>query len=275
MGIRNVNRKPAVAGAFYPASPQTLAETITDLSDDAAPRVEAIGLIAPHAGYAYSGSVAGAVISRVRLEGTVIILGPNHTGLGAPFSLWPDDDWETPLGGVAIDEELRQALLENSVYLKEDTLAHLREHSLEVQIPFLQHFKPDVKIIPIVLGGAAPDDYQALGREIARVLTATKRRVTIIASSDMTHYEPQSTAERKDKLAIEAVLRLDAAVLTSRLAEHRITMCGYAPVLTLIAAAKELGATGGELVRYQTSGDVSGDYGSVVGYAGIIIRRKS
>ena len=268
-----MNRKSIVAGTFYPASPQTLAKTIADIVDDAIPKAEAIGLVSPHAGYVYSGPVAGAAFSQVKLENTVIMLGPNHTGQGAPFSIWPGDAWETPLGSVAIDDPLRQALLKNSALLAEDTAAHLREHSLEVQLPFLQHFKPDVKIVPIVLGRASPHDYQLLGCEIARTVTALGQRTTILASSDMNHYEPHAATERKDKLAIEAILRLDAAELVRRIAEHRITMCGYAPTLTLIAAAQCLGATAGELWRYQTSGDASGDYGSVVGYAGIIIRR--
>ena len=268
-----MNRKPVVAGTFYPASPRALVATVTDMTDDSASKIEAIGLISPHAGYMYSGQVAGVVISRIKIEDTVIILGPNHTGHGAPFSLWPGDAWETPLGSVAIDDVLRRNLLKNSTLLKEDTGAHMHEHSIEVQIPFLQYLKPEVQIIPIVLGGATPDDYQALGLEIAGVLANTGKCATILASSDMTHYEPRSAAERKDKLAIEAILQLDATMLVDRLTEYNITMCGYAPALTLIAAASKLGATTGELVRYQTSGDTSGDYESVVGYAGIVIRR--
>ncbi len=268
-----MNRKPAVAGAFYPSSPQAAATMLAGMVDATAPKIEAIGFVSPHAGYVYSGQVAGAAISRIMPEDTFIILGPNHTGLGAPFSLWPGSDWESPLGNVAIDSVLRQELLKNSAYLTEDTSAHLREHSIEVQIPFLQYLKPDVKIVPIVLGMATADDYSAFGREIARLLAASKHRAVILASSDMTHYEPRSNAERKDKLAIEAIIRLDSEELKNRLAKHHITMCGYAPVLALIAAARQLGAVAGELVRYQTSGDVSGDNESVVGYAGIIIRR--
>jgi len=268
-----MNRKPSVAGAFYPSAPHAVTTMIAGMVDASAPKTEAIGLISPHAGYTYSGQVAGATVSRIIPEDTFIILGPNHTGLGAPFSLWPGGDWETPLGNVAIDDALRQALLKNSAYLAEDTSAHLREHSIEVQIPFLQHLKPDVKIVPIALGMATADDYSAFGCEIARVLAATKHRAVILASSDMTHYEPRLSAEQKDKLAIEAILQLNSKELVNRLAKHNITMCGYAPVLALIAAARQLGATSGELVRYQTSGDTSGDYNSVVGYAGIIIRR--
>jgi AmmeMemoRadiSam system protein B len=266
-----MNRKPAVAGAFYPASPQALREMIAGMVNETAPKTAAFGLVCPHAGYVYSGPVAGATISRIEFEETFIILGPNHTGLGAPFSLWPGDAWETPLGDVAIDNELRQALLDGSDYLEADAVAHMREHSIEVQLPFLQYFKKDVKIVPIVLGGGAPDDYQALGQEIAAVLRQSGRKAVILASSDMTHYEPQASAERKDKLAVEAILELDAGALVSRITEHDISMCGYAPVLTLMAAARGMGASSGELVRYQTSGETSGDYSAVVGYAGIII----
>jgi len=269
-----MNRKPAVAGAFYPASPQSLSKTVSSMVDNEATKVEAVGLVLPHAGYVYSGPVAGATISRVQLEDTCILLGPNHTGYGVPFSLWPDDAWETPLGCVAIDDKLRQELLTNSAYLANDAAAHIREHSLEVQLPFLQHLKPNIKIVPIVLGGGTPGDYQALGQEIARVLSATGQRATIIASSDMTHYEPHSVAEGKDKLAIKAIIDLDAEALVACITEHNITMCGYAPTLTLIAAAKGLGANTGELIHYQTSGDTSGDYQSVVGYAGIVVRRE-
>ena len=164
-------------------------------------------------------------------------------------------------------------ILKNSSYLTSDMGAHMREHSLEVQLPFLQYLKPGVKIIPIVLGMATTDDYQAIGRELAQAITATGQSATIIASSDLTHYEPHHVAERKDRLVIDAILALDAAMLIRYITEYHITMCGYAPVLALIAAAKALGATTGELIRYQTSGDASGDYQSVVGYAGITIRR--
>jgi len=268
-------RKPAVAGAFYPADPQTLSEMVTGMVDELATKTEVVGFVSPHAGYVYSGQVAGAVISRVSLGDTCIMLGPNHTGLGKPFSLWSGDDWETPMGQVAIDETLRQELLSNSAYLAGDTDAHRHEHSLEVQLPFLQHFKPGIKIVPIILGSSTPDDYQSLGEELANVISASERHTTILVSSDMTHYESQSSAEHKDKLAIEAVLALNGEALVNRIAEFNITMCGYAPTLVLIAAAKKLGATTGELIRYQTSGDTSGNYQSVVGYAGIIIRRTT
>lgn len=268
-----MNRKPAVAGTFYPASPKALEKMIAAMVDPAAHKTPVVGLISPHAGYVYSGPVAGDTISHIKFEETFIIMGPNHTGLGAPYSVWPGEDWETPLGSVGIDYELRKYLLDNSAYLTEDTAAHLREHSIEVQLPFLQHFKKSFKIVPIVLGGGTPVDYDAIGREIAHAILATRRRAVIMASSDMTHYEPQESAERKDNLAIQAILKLDAKELFSRLTQYCISMCGYAPALVLLAAAKELGANSAELVRYQTSGETSGDYNAVVGYAGIIIKK--
>jgi AmmeMemoRadiSam system protein B len=267
-------RKPAVAGAFYPASKEALGKTLSGMIDRSAEKTDAVGLISPHAGYVYSGPVAGATISRVTFQETFIILGPNHTGLGEEFSLWSGDAWETPLGTVEIDNDLRQNLLTHSRFLKNDTAAHLREHSIEVQLPFLQFvYRREFKIVPIVLGGGSPADYRTLGQEVAQVLRETGKRAVILASSDMTHYEPQESASRKDKMAIEAVLKLDAAELVDRLVRYNISMCGYAPALVLIAAARELGASYAELVKYQTSGDVTGDFHAVVGYAGIIVKK--
>ena len=268
-------RKPVVAGSFYPASPSQLEEMITGMVDDSAPREEVVGLICPHAGYIYSGPVAGAAISRIRFTDTFIIMGPNHTGLGKPFSIMTSGTWETPLGNVEIDAELAQKLAGNSSYLEEDVNAHLREHSVEVQIPFLQHFKKDIRIVPIVLSHASGSVYKEIGLEIAEVLNGLERDVIILASSDMTHYEPEEQARRKDSSAIEAILRLDEDELLERIAEQNITMCGYAPVVALISAAKAMEARRAELVRYQTSGESSGDYSSVVGYAGLIIPKQA
>lgn len=268
-------RKPVVAGSFYPASPSKLEEMIAGMVDDSAPREEVVGLICPHAGYIYSGPVAGAAVSRIRFTDTFIIMGPNHTGLGKPFSIMTCGTWETPLGNVEIDAELAQKLVGNSSYLEEDVNAHLREHSVEVQIPFLQHFKKDVRIVPMVLSHASGSIYKEIGLEIAEVLNGLERDVIILASSDMTHYEPEEQAKRKDNAAIEAILRLDEDELLERIAEQNITMCGYAPVVALISAAKAMEARRAELVRYQTSGEASGDYSSVVGYAGLIIPKQA
>ncbi|MFC1929979.1 AmmeMemoRadiSam system protein B [Chloroflexota bacterium] len=265
-------REPVVAGQFYPASASQLKSMIARLVDEDAEKEEAIGLVSPHAGYIYSGAVAGAVISRIQFKDTFIIMGPNHTGKGQPFSIMTEGTWQTPLGKVKIDTELAKQILAASTYLQEDDGAHQYEHSLEVQLPFLQYFKPDIKIVPIILAHGSGATYEEIGKEIARAVKELGREVVIMASSDMTHYEPHESAKKKDTQAIDAILELDEDELLKRVEELNISMCGYAPTVSLIAAAKELGAKSAELVRYQTSGDTSGDYASVVGYAGIIIK---
>jgi len=265
-----VIREPVVAGQFYPASPDELRKMITSMVDENAEKKAVIGVVSPHAGYPYSGPVAGAVLSRIKFKDTFIILGPSHTGRGKPFSIMTEGSWKTPLGQVEIDSDLGKRILDGSSHLQEDALAHQYEHSIEVQIPFLQYFKPDVRIVPIVLAYATPEIYKQIGREIAQAVKESKRDIVLMASSDMTHYEPQELAQKKDNEAIKAMLDLDEDELLKRVEEMKISMCGYAPVVALIAAAKELGATSAELVKYQTSGDTTGDYTSVVGYAGII-----
>jgi len=260
-------RNPVVAGQFYPASASELKAMIEGMVKE-----EVIGLISPHAGYIYSGPVAAAVISRIKFKDTFIIMGPNHTGSGKPLSIMTEGVWKTPLGEVGIDSELGKKILATSKHLQEDKAAHLYEHSIEVQLPFLQYFKPDFKLVPIVFGHASGATYKEIGKEIAKAVKKSGKEVVIIASSDMTHYEPQESAQAKDTKAIEAILDLNEDELLKRVDELDISMCGYGPAVSLIAAAKELGATGAELVRYQTSGDVTGDYSAVVGYAGIMIK---
>ncbi len=265
-------RNPIVAGQFYPGSPEELRAMIKEMVNEEAAKEEAIGVVIPHAGYIYSGQVVGDTISRVELKETAVIIGPSHTGNGKPQSILTEGTWKTPLGDVEIDSELAKKIMANSDYLEEDSRAHHYEHSIEVQLPFLQYFKPDIKLVPIVLGYAKDSDvYKEVGRAVAQAVKETGRGVLIIASSDMTHYESQESAQGKDNYAIEAMLDLDEDELIKRVKEFNITMCGYATAVSLIVAAKELGVKGAELVRYQTSGDVTGDYSSVVGYAGIII----
>ena len=265
-------RNPAVAGQFYPGSASQLKAMMEMLVEKEAEKQEVIGLISPHAGYVYSGQIAGATISRIKFKDTFIIMGPSHTGRGKPFGIMTEGVWKTPLGEVEIDSELGKRILDTSEYLQEDHLAHQYEHSIEVQLPFLQYFKPDVRIVPIVLAHTAGSTYKEIGREMAAVIKESGQEVVIMTSSDMTHYEPYDSAQKKDKQAIDSVLALDEDELLKSVSELDISMCGYAPAVSLIVAAKELGAKGAELVKYQTSGDTSGDYSSVVGYAGIIIR---
>ena len=268
-------REPVVAGQFYPGSPSQLKTMIQGMVDEQAIKEEVIGLVSPHAGYIYSGPVAGAVISRIKFKDTFIIIGPNHTGRGEPLSIMTQGTWETPLGEVEIDSELGKQILATSSHLQEDSMAHQYEHSIEVQLPFLQYFKEDIKIVPIVLAYSSGDTYKEIGKELAQAIKDLNKEVVILASSDMTHYEPQESAQRKDNKAIEAILDLDEAELLQRVSELNISMCGYAPAVCLISAAKELGATTAELIKYQTSGDVTGDYAAVVGYAGIVIKGVS
>jgi len=265
-------RNTVVAGQFYPGSSEGLRMMIESMVDGRAEKVEAIGLVSPHAGYVYSGVVAGAVISRVKFKDTFVILGPNHTGRGKAFSIMTKGVWGTPLGVVEIDSELGKRILDSSSCLEEDHAAHQFEHSLEVQVPFLQYFKPDVRIVPIVMAHASGATYKKIGMELAGAIKESEKGAVILASSDMTHYEPHETARRKDRQAIDAILDLDEDELLRRVDEFDISMCGYAPVVSLISAAKELGAKKAELVKYQTSGDTSGDYSSVVGYAGILVK---
>lgn len=265
-------RNPTVAGQFYPASVSQLRAMIEKFVDEKADKEEVIGLLMPHAGYPYSGPVAGATVSRIKFKDTFIIMGPSHTGMGKPFSIMTEGTWKTPLGEVAIDSELARQIVAVSRNLQEDRLAHQYEHAVEVQLPFLQYFQPNIRIVPIVLAHADAAAYKEIGREIARAIKELKREAVIIASGDMTHYEPQNIAERKDSQAIEAILNLNEDELTRRYKGLNISMCAYGPAVCLISAAKELGATGAELVKYQTSGDTTGDYSAVVGYAGIIIK---
>ena len=240
-----------------------------------AEKVDAVGVVMPHAGYIYSGAVAGAVISHIAMKDTFIILGPNHTGLGQPLSIISSGSWQTPLGEVNVDAEMATKLLSLCPALKEDTLAHQSEHSIEVQLPFLQYLKPDVKIVPIMLALSDPEILKSLGIAIARAVRETGRSSVILASSDMSHYEAQKLARQKDRLAILAMLDLDPSELLKVIKGKHITMCGYAPAAVMLWAAAEMGTLKAELIKYQTSGDVTGDMSSVVGYAGLIVKRLS
>ncbi len=265
-------RNPVVAGQFYPASASQLREMIASLVDEKAEKEEVIGLLIPHAGYIYSGPVVGATISRIKFKDTFIIMGPSHTGMGKPFSIMTEGTWKTPLGDVEVDSEMARKIVAVSKYLEEDTHAHRNEHAVEVQIPFLQYFRSDIRIVPIILAYAPAAAYKEIGRDIARAIKELNREAVIVASGDMTHYEPQASAEKKDSQAIEAMLNLDDDELTRRYEELDISMCAHGPVVCLISAARELGANAAELVKYQTSGDATGDYDAVVGYAGVIFK---
>jgi AmmeMemoRadiSam system protein B len=267
-----MKRKPAVAGQFYPLNPETLEHEVSSYLEPDAHKERAVGVVSPHAGYIYSGGVAGMVFSRVVIPSRVVILGPNHRGLGASVAVMARGSWEMPSGQVQIDEELARAILENSGSAAEDERAHAAEHSLEVQVPFIQAARPDFRLVPITLGRLSLSECLALGRGLAAAVSGTAGDVLIVASSDMTHYEPARQAEKKDRMVIERMLALDPEGVYETVRDNRITMCGFVPVTVMLSAARELGAVSAELAGYMTSGDTSGDYGSVVGYAGVIIR---
>jgi len=264
-------REPAVAGQFYPAHPESLRKSIRTYLGPGEPSLDAKGIVAPHAGYMYSGAVAGAVYAAVRLPKRFIILGPNHTGGGAALSLHPSGQWRTPLGLVGIDEELNKHLTRECTLLVEDTAAHAREHSIEVQIPFLQLRADPMSFAAICIGTADYASLETLGHALGRVVKATPDPVLLVASSDMSHYEAADVASRKDRFAIEKMVDVDPLGLYRTIFEKDVSMCGFAPTVALLTACRDLGASRGQLVRYANSGDVSGDFDRVVGYAGMAV----
>jgi hypothetical protein len=231
-----------------------------------------MGVIVPHAGYMYSGAVAGHVYSSVRLPRRLVILGPNHTGLGKPVAVMAHGLWETPLGSALIDETLAGLILDLAPIAEEDEAAHRAEHSLEVQIPFLQTSRRDFLFAPICLGTSRREDLAELGVAIASAAESLGEPVGIVMSTDMTHYEQAEQARRKDYLAIDCIRQLDGGALHAVVRDHEISMCGAAPVITGLFALKKMGATTVELIDYANSGETSGDYSEVVGYAGLLIR---
>ena len=272
---KTIIRDPSVADQFYPGRPGAIKKEVERFLEKAPSGVkaDAVGVVSPHAGYAYSGSVAARVFSRVNLKKSMVILGPNHTGIGRLFSIMREGAWRLPAGDVEIDTELADIFLDRSPLLKDDLSAHQHEHSIEVQIPIIQALSDTgFKIVPITVMSTRVSELKSLGEAIGSVLKEKAADALIVASSDMTHYEPQDTAKEKDRKAIDAILRMDPEGLMEEVERSRISMCGSAPVAIMLFASKILGATKGELVAYRTSGDVSGDTSSVVGYAGIVIR---
>jgi AmmeMemoRadiSam system protein B len=265
-------RKPAVAGRFYPASPDELQQTLKGFFEPAEPHTRAIGLIVPHAGYMYSGHVAGAVYSRIQLPSRNLVLCPNHTGRGVPLSIMKSGAWQTPLGEMPIDQELCEALMEADPYLQDDIEAHRFEHALEVQLPFMQYMAgSSVRFVPITVGTSNLARLRALGEAIADVLQRLAPDALIIASSDMNHYESDAITRVKDRKAIDEILAMNPDGLYDVVRREDISMCGYGPAVSMLTAAKALGASRAELVKYATSGDVSLDFDRVVGYAGMIV----
>ena len=268
-------RHPAVAGRFYPGDADELRSEAREYLSQAmgakqAP-VPALGCIAPHAGYMYSGHVAGAVFARAEVPKRCIVLCPNHTGMGRALAIMSDGAWETPLGAVPIDGKLAGALKERFPALNEDSAAHRAEHATEVELPFLLLRQPELTFVPIALGTRQFEVLELLGKALADVIAAQSDPILIVASSDMNHYESDAVTRVKDHRAIERILTMDPRGLFEVVTQQDISMCGFGPAVAMLTAARQLGAKSAELVKYATSGDISGDRDRVVGYAGVVV----
>jgi AmmeMemoRadiSam system protein B len=266
-----MQRQPAVAGQFYPGSEQKLRDALSQLiPQNPLPRAVK-GVISPHAGYMFSGAIAGTLFGRISVPATVLIIGPNHHGAGEAAALYPDGEWLTPLGVTAINSRLNGLLLKHGHYLRSDRIAHQNEHSLEVQLPFLQYLRPDVTIAALCIGHGDYVPLRDIGHGIAAAIREFGEEVLIVASSDMTHYESADAARLKDEMALARALALDGKGLLEVCRSRGITMCGVVPATVMIEAALQLGATQAELVAYGTSGDVTRDNRQVVGYAAVTV----
>ena len=265
-------RIPAVSGQFYPGTKEALLDTIESLKPTKEPtKASYRGIIMPHAGYIYSGKVAIATASRLLPKKRLIILGPNHTGFGKPFSMWAKGSWQIPTAEISIDEELAQSILKAGSVIQEDITAHKLEHSIEVELPILNYFLGDFKFVPIACQNTNLKEYRNAADQIVAAVKPIKEEVLFIASTDMTHYEPDPTARKKDRAALEKIIDLDEEGLIETLKKENISMCGFAPVSIMISCLKKLGALKAQVALYQTSADANGDYNSVVGYAGVLI----
>ena len=267
-------RLPAVAGRFYPSNPAELTAIIARFTKTQS-NVEKVAVKAcllPHAGYVYSGSVAGAVFARMTLPRKILILGVRHFPRGEQAAILSNGAWRTPLGDAPIDQSLAQALLAACPLLREDDVAHSQEHSLEVQLPFLQVLAPGFMFVPVALGTVRFEDLVSVGEAVAEVLARTREEILLLTTSDLNHYEDDATTRVKDRKAIERLLALDARGLYDTCRNERISMCGLGPAVSMIVALQRLGAKDAKLARYATSADVSGDTSAVVGYAGMIFK---
>ncbi|MBI2355348.1 MAG: AmmeMemoRadiSam system protein B [Deltaproteobacteria bacterium] len=267
-----MRRQSAVAGQFYSGGAAELRRDLAELIPVTADKRRVTGIIAPHAGFIYSGAGAGRLYSGIEIPAAVLIIGPNHRGIGAAAALHPAGEWLTPLGPVPVDARLNALLQQHVPFVQSDSVAHQHEHSLEVQLPFIQLLRPDVAIAAICLGQGDYPAVRRIGEGIAAAIREFGSEVLIVASSDMTHYESADAARRKDELALARVLALDPEGLLDVCRNERITMCGAVPSAVMLVAARELGAGSAELVAYATSGDVSGDRRQVVGYAAVTVR---
>ncbi len=267
-----MKRMPAVAGQFYHGSPTRLKSQVEQYILANIMKEKAIGIISPHAGLIYSGHVAGAVYSSIEFPQTFILIGPNHTGQGAPVSVMSSGSWEMPMREFLIDEVVSKKIIKKIPYAEDDTKAHRFEHSLEVQLPFIAYFSDSVKIVPISVMKASLKECQEIGKGIAEAIIESGIDIVMVASSDMSHYVSDSTARKLDNLALDNVISLNPEGLYNIVRKESISMCGYLPTTIMLYASLQLGAKEAKLVKYATSAEVSGDYDQVVGYAGVIVK---
>ncbi|MEO5356062.1 MAG: AmmeMemoRadiSam system protein B [Nitrospirae bacterium YQR-1] len=267
-----MKRLPVVAGQFYKGRAAALEEEVGSLTTECKEKIKAIGIISPHAGFMYSGSVAGVVYSKIEFPDTFLLLGPNHSGLGQKVSVMKEGTWEIPTNSFETDTALADAILKSSPVFNDDIIAHRFEHSLEVQLPFIAHFSKTVKVVPVCMMYISVDKCKEAGAALAKVIQESGKNVIIVASSDMSHYLPDSITREKDKLALDKILALDPEGLYDVVKKEEITMCGVTPATVMMYAALAMGAVGAEIVKYATSGESSGDYDRVVGYVGVVIR---
>lgn len=267
------DRQPVVAGQFYTADAVALEREVQAYLSQAEPKgqMQTLLAMAPHAGYVFSGAVAGATLGHANLAPTVLLLGPNHTGLGKPFAVWPQGRWHYPGGSLEVDAELAALLMERETRLEPDTTAHAREHSLEVLVPFLAALNPHTRIVPIAVAQPGAETLVSVGKMIGRALRAFERPVSIVVSSDMSHFLTQEEAQEQDGKALDPIMALDPAQFYATVRDQQISMCGVMPMTVGLAAAIELGASVPEITAYATSGEVNGDTSRVVGYAGLVI----
>ncbi|MDR3580085.1 MAG: AmmeMemoRadiSam system protein B [Oryzomonas sp.] len=264
-----MQRHAAVAGQFYPGTREQLQSVLSGLVPAVPEKRRVLGVVAPHAGYIYSGAIAGKVYGRIAIPPAVLIIGPNHHGAGAAAALYPEGEWLTPLGRTAINPRLNTLLQHHVPFIESDSSAHRFEHSLEVQVPFIQYLRPDATMAALCLGHGDFAAVREIGKGIAAAIRAYGEDVLMVASSDMTHYESADSARRKDELALARVLAFDPEGLMKICHDEHITMCGVIPTAVMLVASRELGATQAELAAYGTSGDVTGDNSQVVGYASV------
>ena len=268
--VRRV-RRATVAGLCYPADAAVLRDTVERLASSSHPRISCVGAVIPHGGYHYSGAVAGQTLGRVAVPRRCVILAPNHTGAGPAWSLMPEGAYATPLGEVAIDEPLAQAFVEACPLLEADGLAHRGEHAIEVALPFLQVLAPEgLTIVPVVIGSEQADEVERVAQALAGCLARETEPVLVVASADLSHYEPRDAVADKDAQMLEAILALETAAFLQRMRDLRVTTCAGAPIACLLATVRRLGASVAELVRYATSAEAGGDPQSATGYAGVV-----